>query len=117
MLSAFCASLTAFRQVESLCITFFTIEYVVRILAADQKGNFVVAPMNVIDLVAIAPFYIGLVCVPRAPMRCMFTWAQYHWSPIWCIFHDANLSLNVPLAALFLKSREAAVIGPLVGGL
>ena len=39
----------------------FTIEYVTRLTCTyDSRLSFVVAPLNLIDLVAIAPFWITL---------------------------------------------------------
>ena len=49
---------------ETFCIMVFTVEYVLRILTCTTKmriHHFVLAPMNVIGLIAILPWYLDLV--------------------------------------------------------
>lgn len=47
--------------VEIICITWFTIEYWARFSSCPDKKLFLLSVMNTIDLLAILPFYIGLI--------------------------------------------------------
>lgn len=47
--------------VETICVIVFTIEYVFRLALAYRRLQFVTQIMNVVDLVAIVPYYITLV--------------------------------------------------------
>ncbi|KAL0984106.1 hypothetical protein UPYG_G00137170 [Umbra pygmaea] len=49
------------RIVEAVCIGWFTAECVVRFLVAKDKLIFLCQPLNLIDLVAITPYYISMV--------------------------------------------------------
>ena len=49
------------KQIEAACIFIFTGEYLIRLLCSSTvttPGRFVVAPLNILDLVAILPWYI-----------------------------------------------------------
>ena len=46
---------------EIICICWFTLEYGVRIYSCPNKRVFLTSVMNTIDLLAILPFYIGLI--------------------------------------------------------
>ena len=46
--------------IEILCITWFSLEYIVRLLSSPQKLVFIRTFLNIIDLVAILPYYITL---------------------------------------------------------
>jgi hypothetical protein len=50
-----------FKLIETVCIIWFTTEYLLRFIASRNKGKWLKAVMNVIDVLAIAPFYITLV--------------------------------------------------------
>ncbi len=50
-----------FSVIEIFTVTIFSIEYIFRIIVLEKAVN-IFKPMLLIDLVAILPFYVGLLC-------------------------------------------------------
>ncbi|XP_043540157.1 potassium voltage-gated channel subfamily D member 1-like [Chiloscyllium plagiosum] len=51
----------AFVCMDTACVLIFTCEYLLRLFAAPDRWHFARSVMSVIDVVAILPYYIGLV--------------------------------------------------------
>uniref|UniRef100_A0A3Q2ZQ81 Potassium voltage-gated channel, subfamily G, member 4b n=1 Tax=Kryptolebias marmoratus TaxID=37003 RepID=A0A3Q2ZQ81_KRYMA len=51
--------------VESICVAWFTIEFVLRFINAQSKLAFARCPLNIIDAIAILPYYVSLVLILR----------------------------------------------------
>ncbi|XP_041037372.1 potassium voltage-gated channel subfamily D member 1 [Carcharodon carcharias] len=51
----------AFVCMDTACVLIFTLEYLLRLFAAPDRWDFVRSVMSIIDVVAILPYYIGLV--------------------------------------------------------
>uniref|UniRef100_A0AC34FQW0 BTB domain-containing protein n=1 Tax=Panagrolaimus sp. ES5 TaxID=591445 RepID=A0AC34FQW0_9BILA len=49
-----------FDYLETTCIIWFTIEYLLRIFVAPKRISFVFELLNIVDLIAILPFYLEL---------------------------------------------------------
>ena len=50
-----------FETTEIICIAWFTIEFIVRFWACPNKFAYAKDPLNIIDLISIAPFYLSIV--------------------------------------------------------
>ncbi|OQV22812.1 Potassium voltage-gated channel subfamily A member 1 [Hypsibius exemplaris] len=46
--------------IESICIAWFTLEFIVRLISCPNKKQFFKSPLNIIDLIAIIPYYVDL---------------------------------------------------------
>ncbi|KAM8867807.1 A-type voltage-gated potassium channel KCND3-like isoform 2-T2 [Synchiropus picturatus] len=51
----------AFFCMDTACVMIFTVEYLLRLFAAPSRYKFMRSVMSIIDVVAILPYYIGLV--------------------------------------------------------
>ncbi|KAK4468580.1 hypothetical protein MN116_007773 [Schistosoma mekongi] len=49
--------------IETICITWFTLEYVLRLWCSPEKWKFLKRILNIIDLIAILPFYIHVLLI------------------------------------------------------
>jgi len=55
-----------FFVIESICVAFFTIEMILRLIGWEFSIKFLQEPMNIIDLLAVVPFYADLIIVLTA---------------------------------------------------
>jgi len=54
-------TLEIFSSINAVCIAVFTIEIILRLIATPKPKSFFMDPLNIIDLLAVIPFYIELV--------------------------------------------------------
>ena len=54
-------------MLEAICIMWFTLEYILRFLGAPKKCAFLKDAMNIIDVLAILPFFISLIVLEAVP--------------------------------------------------
>lgn len=50
----------AFVYLETICVVWFTIEYVLRFAVAPNRCQFIFGLLNIVDLIAILPFYLEI---------------------------------------------------------
>lgn len=51
----------ALDKIETACIGWFTLEYLLRLISSPNKLHFALSFMNLIDIFAILPFYVSLI--------------------------------------------------------
>lgn len=50
-----------FFLIQTICVGFFTIEFLLRLISTSSLWIFVKSPMNWIDLLAVVPYYVSLI--------------------------------------------------------
>ncbi|KAG7468672.1 hypothetical protein MATL_G00145930 [Megalops atlanticus] len=53
--------------VETVCVAWFSLEFLLRFLQARSKLEFIRGPLNIIDAMAILPYYVSLLVVEEDP--------------------------------------------------
>ncbi|XP_041833964.1 potassium voltage-gated channel subfamily D member 2-like [Melanotaenia boesemani] len=92
----------AFFCLDTACVMIFTVEYLLRLLAAPSRYKFVKSVMSVIDVVAIMPYYIGLVMTDNEDVSGAFVTLRVF--RVFRIFKFSRHSAGLRILGYTLKS-------------
>ncbi|XP_032444647.1 potassium voltage-gated channel subfamily D member 2 [Xiphophorus hellerii] len=92
----------AFFCLDTACVMIFTVEYLLRLLAAPSRYRFVKSVMSVIDVVAIMPYYIGLVMTDNEDVSGAFVTLRVF--RVFRIFKFSRHSAGLRILGYTLKS-------------
>ncbi|XP_056604906.1 potassium voltage-gated channel subfamily D member 2 [Triplophysa dalaica] len=92
----------AFFCLDTACVMIFTVEYLLRLIAAPSRYKFVKSVMSVIDVVAIMPYYIGLVMTDNEDVSGAFVTLRVF--RVFRIFKFSRHSAGLRILGYTLKS-------------
>ncbi|XP_051976274.1 potassium voltage-gated channel subfamily D member 2-like [Xyrauchen texanus] len=92
----------AFFCLDTACVMIFTVEYLLRLIAAPSRYNFVKSVMSIIDVVAIMPYYIGLVMTENEDVSGAFVTLRVF--RVFRIFKFSRHSAGLRILGYTLKS-------------
>eukprot|EP00064_Thunnus_orientalis_P023674 superscaffoldBa00009197_g23928 len=92
----------AFFCLDTACVMIFTVEYLLRMLAAPSRYKFVKSVMSIIDVVAIMPYYIGLVMTDNEDVSGAFVTLRVF--RVFRIFKFSRHSAGLRILGYTLKS-------------
>jgi hypothetical protein len=99
--------------IEICCTAIFTIEYVTRLVVCDVSGmtrmEFIKSTMNVVDLLAILPFYIWLAMRSFSVAKALGVLRTVRLVRLFRIFKLGRYSLGLQLMAEALKNSSQAL--------
>lgn len=55
--------------IETVCVAWFSLEFILRFIQARSKLDFLRGPLNIIDAMAILPYYVSLVVTEEDPSQ------------------------------------------------
>lgn len=90
-----------FYGIESACVAVFTVEYLARLYAAPNRFKFARDLLSVIDVVAILPFYFGLIVPNKSISGAFVTLRVFR---IFRIFKFSRHSRGLRILGYTLKS-------------
>ena len=75
-----------FVVIEAAYMAWFTLEFFVRLLSSPSKVKFLRKVMNLVDLLAILPYYISLVFYRSVVVVVVMLWLFWvRWPPSWVV--------------------------------
>ncbi|XP_034721551.1 potassium voltage-gated channel subfamily D member 2-like [Etheostoma cragini] len=92
----------AFFCLDTACVLIFTVEYLLRLMVAPSRCRFVKSVMSVIDVVAIMPYYIGLVMTDNEDVSGAFVTLRVF--RVFRIFKFSRHSAGLRILGYTLKS-------------
>ncbi|XP_058481718.1 potassium voltage-gated channel subfamily D member 2 isoform X2 [Solea solea] len=92
----------AFFCLDTACVMIFTVEYLLRLFAAPSRFKFIKSVMSVIDVVAIMPYYIGLVMTDNEDVSGAFVTLRVF--RVFRIFKFSRHSAGLRILGYTLKS-------------
>ncbi|KAG1952865.1 potassium voltage-gated channel subfamily D member 2 isoform X1 [Pimephales promelas] len=92
----------AFFCLDTACVMIFTVEYLLRLIAAPSRYKFVKSVMSIIDVVAIMPYYIGLVMADNEDVSGAFVTLRVF--RVFRIFKFSRHSAGLRILGYTLKS-------------
>lgn len=100
-----------FHLIDTIVVIIFTIEYVSRLVLVRKRLQFFVQPLNIIDLLAILPFYITLFWPTHLDLRIV---RLIRLIRIFRLFKLAKYSESFALTARALKDSSAALFALII---
>jgi potassium voltage-gated channel Shal-related subfamily D member 2 len=91
-----------FFSVDTACVIIFTFEYLLRLYAAPDRLKFMGSVMSIIDVVAIFPYYIGLMIVKNDDLSGAFVTLRVF--RVFRIFKFSRHSQGLRILGYTLKS-------------
>ena len=93
-----------FFIIEAVCIAWFTFEYIVRLLSSPIKKKFVVGALNIIDLVAILPFFISFALASNSNVSSLAILRALRLVRVFRIFKLSRHSKGLRILGLTMKA-------------
>ena len=99
-----------FLAIEASCIATFTAELSLRFWATDDRNGFFKRGMNVVDLVAIVPFYVDLIA-RAGPSRGCPSFARFAWRAVFRLLKVSKTAVDLLGRTMSRSARPLYILG------